>query len=172
MHDLAAWMALAYRTPMSSAELQRIALGEGPRAEDFPQEVYEREAEDLRSLEELDVRLLTLADAEYPERLRGEDAPLLLQVAGPVSLLEAEGVEFVAGYRGKGGRRLQEVLDRGDRAVVVLSKGMLNARSVLRALHEPIADGSVALLSAEPPRASWGPVRDRNRDALIRALTR
>jgi hypothetical protein len=165
-------MALAYRTPMASAELQRIALGEGPKAEDFPPEVYEREAEDLGALKVLEVRLLTLADPEYPERLRGDEAPILLQVAGRVSLLEEEGVELVAGYRGKGGRQLQEALDRGDRAVVVLSKGMLCAKSLLRALHEPIADGSVALLSAEPPRASWGPIRDRNRDALLRALTR
>jgi predicted Rossmann fold nucleotide-binding protein DprA/Smf involved in DNA uptake len=164
-------MALAYRTPMASAELQRIALGEGPKADDFPPEVYEREAEDLHALEEMGVQLLILADPEYPERLRGEGAPILLQVAGRVSLLEEEGVEFVAGYRGKGGRQLQEALDRGDRAVVVLSKGMLGAKSVVRALHEPISDGSVALLSAEPPRAAWGPIRDRNRDALIRALT-
>jgi predicted Rossmann fold nucleotide-binding protein DprA/Smf involved in DNA uptake len=165
-------MALAYRTSLSSAELHRISLEEGPTASDFPPEVYAREVEDLRALEELEVRLVTLADPEYPERLRGYGAPLLLQVAGDVSLLEAEGVEFLAGYRGNEGRRLQEALERGDRVVVVLSKGMLSAKSLLRGLREPITDGSVALLSAEPPRAAWGPIRDRNRDALIRALTR
>lgn len=170
--DLRAWMALAYRSALGSAEAVRIALGPGPDPGSFPPDVLEREGEDLARLEELGVRLLTIADEEYPGRLRGEDAPLLLQVAGRVSLLEEEGVEFVAGHRGAAAQRLVETLDSGGRAVVLLSKGMLKSRSLLRALHEPIEDGSVALLSAEPPRASWGPVRDQRRARLHARLSR
>jgi predicted Rossmann fold nucleotide-binding protein DprA/Smf involved in DNA uptake len=172
MTDLAAWMALAYRTSIPSAELMAIALGEGPCADDFPAGIYEGEAVDLAALEELGVTLVPISDAGYPERLRGEGAPILLQVKGRVALLDEEGVEFVPGYRGAGGRALQEALEQGGRAVVVLSKGLLKARSLMRALHEPIEEGSIALLSAEPPRAAWGPVRDRRRDALVEGLRR
>jgi len=143
----------------------RIALGDGP-------EVFtEREEREAQELSELGVRVLTLRDEDYPQRLRtDEGAPLVLQVAGRASLLEEEGVDYLAGYRGAAGARLAEVLDSGGRAVVVVSKGLLKADSVLRALHEPIEDGSVALLSMEPPRASWGPVRDKRRDKLCSRL--
>ena len=165
MTEFAPWLALAYRSALPSAEQARIALGDGPRAEDFPPEVIEREEQDLRALEELGVRILTVADADYPERLRAQEGPVVLQVAGRVSLLSDEGVEILAGHK-----LLGDLLDRGDRAVVVLSKGMLKAKSLLRALHEPIADGAIALLTAEPPRATWGPVRDIHRDRLVQAL--
>lgn len=162
---LAAWMALAYRTAMGPAEALAIALGGGPDAAAFPPELLEREAEDLEALRALGVRLLTIADPEYPARLREGPAPLLLQVAGRAALLGDEAVEVLAGHK-----RLPGVLDAGHRAVVVLSKGMLRARTLLRALAEPVEDGAVALVSAEPPRATWGPVRDRRRDALVQAL--
>ncbi|MGH7163313.1 MAG: hypothetical protein ACREID_07500 [Planctomycetota bacterium] len=168
----AAWLALAYRTTLPDAEALRIALGPGPDPGAFPRDVIEREAADLEALERLGARLVTIADAEYPRRLRGDEAPLLLQVAGRVSLLDAERVAFLAGARGEPARRLADVLDAGGRAVVVLSKGMLRAEGWLRALREPIDDGSLALVSAEPPRAGWGPLRDRRRDALLTKLSR
>ena len=161
-----AWLALAYRSAQPSAELWRIALGPGPDADAFPPDVLEREADDARALRDLGVRLLTCADAEYPARLRDATGPILLQVAGRAALLEEEGVTVLAGHK-----RLGEVLDAGDRAVVVLSKGMLKAKSLLAALQEPIADGMIALVTAEPPRAVWGPIRDRRRDALCRTLS-
>jgi len=170
MEPVAAWMALAYRCPLPSAELERIALAEGPRPEMFPPEVLAREEEDRRALADLGVRLLTLRDDDYPPRLRGAGAPLVLQVAGHASLLDEDGVAVLAGHRGPAGEQLADAVDGGSRAVLVLAKGMLKARSLLRALHEPLADGSVALVSAEPPRASWGPARNLRRDALCRAL--
>ena len=42
---------------------------------------------------------------------------------------------------------------------------------LLRALHESLENGSMTLLSAEPPRATWGPVRDSHRDQLISMLS-
>lgn len=162
----AAWMALAWRSALPTAEQVRVALGEGPSG--FPPDVIEREETDLHALEELGVRVLTMADEEFPARLR--DGPVVLQVAGRASLLNEEGVEVYSGYRGKEGARLMEAIDAGSRAVVVLNKGMLKAESLLRALHEPLSDGCVALVSAEPPRASWGPVRDVRRDELARRL--
>ena len=157
---LAAWMALAYRSALASPEQLRRAH-EGPRVDDFPADVVAREARDLEALHDLGVRVLTVADDEFPDRLRA-DGPIVLQVAGRAALLEEEGVAILAGAR-----RLED-LER--RAVVVLSKGMLQAKTLLRALHEPIRDGTIALVSAEPPRAAWGPVRDRRRDDLCRRL--
>jgi len=167
MEDLVAWMALAWRSALGAAEQGRIALGPGPRAEDYERGVLDREAEDLRLLEDLGVRLLPITDPEYPQRLREREGPVLLQVAGRVALLEEEGVAIVAGHKPLG-----PLLDSGDRAVAVLSKGLLSAKTLLRALHEPLADGQVALVSAEPPRATWGPVRDGRRDRLCAQLTR
>ena len=129
------------------------------------------EVRDANELEELGVRLLTVRDDEYPQRLRGDEgSPIVLQVAGRVALLEEEGVRYVTGYRGAKGEELAEVIDSGGRAVLVLSKGLLKSGSLLRALQQPIEDGSIALVSAEPPRASWGPVRDGRRDALASRL--
>jgi predicted Rossmann fold nucleotide-binding protein DprA/Smf involved in DNA uptake len=165
--ELAAWMALAYRSALPTAERLRAADDGGI---EFPDDVIAREEADLAALSDLGVRVLTVRDDEYPARLRGDDGPLVLQVAGRAALLEDEGVEVVAGYRGREGQRLMELLDAGGRAVVVMNKGLLRAQSLLRALHEPLENGSVALVSAEPPRASWGPLRDRNRDALAARL--
>jgi hypothetical protein len=53
----------------------------------------------------------------------------------------------------------------------VLSKGLLHAKTLLRQLHDELADGQVALVSAESPRAAWGPIRDRRRDELVRRVT-
>jgi hypothetical protein len=170
--ELAAWMALAYRSALPTAEQLRIVFEDGPDPDRFPPDVLAKEAADLAALDDLGVRVLTVHDDEYPEQLRDEDGPLVLQVAGRAALLDEEDVEVVAGYRGKPGERLMELLDSGSRAVVVMNKGMLKARTLLRALHEPIENGSVALVSAEPPRASWGPVRDKNRDALAARLRR
>jgi hypothetical protein len=86
-------------------------------------------------------------------------------VAGSVGLLGQNGVRWLAGHRG-----LREALDRGERTVVVLSKGLLHAKTLLRQLHDELADGQVALVSAEPPRAAWGPIRDRRRDELVRRV--
>jgi len=131
--------------------------------------VLASEQADYEALVEAGATLLTLCDHEYPNRLRGEDAPLVLQVAGRVSLLEQEGVHVLA-YRSKAAPALADLIDSGERVVVVLSKGLLKARSLLRALAEPIADGQIALVSAEPPRASWGPMRDLGRDRLAQRL--
>ena len=170
--ESAAWLALAYRSALPTAEALRIALGSGPDPSAFPPSVLEAEQRDHDALVELGVRVLPIADPEYPKRLRAADGPLVLQVAGRVSLLEDEGVPVLRGYRGAAGQQLAELLDSGGRAIVVLSKGLLKAKSLLRALHEPLADGAIALVTAEPPRASWGPLRDRNRDALAARLTR
>ena len=157
----AAWMVLAYRSGLSHAERMRIAVGPGPDPESLPDDVLEREAKDLERLRDLGVRVLTLADPEYPTRLR-DDGPLVLQVAGRPELLEEEGVECLAGHR--------ELQDLDQRTVIVLSKGMLKAKTLLRALHEPIADGTITLVSAEPPRATWSRLRDQRRDALAERL--
>ncbi len=125
-----------------------------------------------KELRDLGVRVLTIEDEEYPERLKGDGAPLVLQVAGRTTLLHDEGVTVFARYRGEEGARLMDTLDGGGRAILVLSKGMLKAGSLLKGLAEPIADGSITLISAEPPRASWGPVRDKRRDVIRDALTR
>jgi predicted Rossmann fold nucleotide-binding protein DprA/Smf involved in DNA uptake len=169
--ELAAWMALAWRSALPSAEQHRIALGPGPDAASFPGDVLAREETDLAALRDLGVRLLPVTDPDYPARMR-DDGPVLLQVAGRAALLEEEGVTYVTGIRGAQGEKLMETLDTGGRAVIVLSKGMLKAKSLLRALHEQLRDGAVALVSGEPPRAAWGPVRDKRRDALHAQLTR
>jgi hypothetical protein len=170
MDERAAWLALAFRTAHGSAEALRIALGPGPDPSAFPAEVLEAEARDLAELDDLGVRLLTIGDADYPGRLRGDTAPLVLFVAGRPALLDAEGVAYFGRFRGEEGARLAENLDAGGRAVLVLSKGLLRAGTLLRALAEPIENGALALASAEPPRASWGPMRDRRRDALLARL--
>ncbi|MHC4550329.1 MAG: hypothetical protein ACYTEZ_16285 [Planctomycetota bacterium] len=159
--ETAAWMALAYRSALSHAERMRIATGPGPDPDAFPADVLEREAGDLEQLRDLGVRVLTLADPEFPERLRDE-GPIVLQVAGRPALLDEEGVECLAGHR--------QLEDLDQRTVVVLSKGMLHAKTLLRALHDPIADGTITLVSAEPPRATWSPLRDQRRDELAKRL--
>jgi predicted Rossmann fold nucleotide-binding protein DprA/Smf involved in DNA uptake len=169
--DGALWLALAYRSLLGEGERRAVAQGPGPDPSDFPEAVLARERGDAKELEDLGVRLLALPDEEYPARLRRAEGPLLLQVAGRPSLLAEEGVKVLAGVRGAAAGALQETLDSGGRAVVVLSKGMLQAKSLLRALAEPIADGALALVTAEPPRATWGPLRDRRRDALARLLS-
>lgn len=167
MKDHAAWLALAYRSMLPVTEQRRIAAREGPGT--FPDAVMDREAGDLLELQRLGVRLITIRDPEFPDRLR-EEGPILLQVAGRPELLGEEQVEVFCRYRGEEGARLAEALDSGSRVVLVLSKGMLKAKSLLRALQEPIADGALTLVSAEPPRASWGPARDLRRDALAERL--
>lgn len=163
----APWLALAYRSALPTAEALRIALGPGPDPAAFPPDVLARESRDLAALDALGVRLLTIADPDYPQRLREGPAPLVLQVAGRVDLLHRPRVDVLAGHK-----RLAPCLEDGTAAVAVLSKGMLRARTLLRALHEPIEEGRIALVTAEPPRASWGPVRDRHRDALCASLRR
>jgi len=167
----AAWLALAFHTPLAPGEAVRIARQGGPDPADFPEELLEREACDLAGLEELGVKLLTPDDPEFPAwLLEGGVAPVL-QIAGRLSLLEAEGVETFTSIRKEQGARLMDLLDSGGRALLVLSKGMLKARSLLRALAGPIADGAIAVVSGEPPRASWGPIRDKRRDRLRALLT-
>jgi len=167
MEELAAWLALAFRTALPTADAARIAFGDGPKPSDYPPAVIANEVEDLRALAELGVRVITVKDAEFPEKLRGEEGPYVLQVAGREGLIGEGGVPWLAGHRPLG-----EVLERGDRAVVVLSKGLLNAKTLLRQLHDALEEGQVALVSAEPPRAAWGPVRDVRRDELVRRATR
>ena len=162
---LSAWMAQAYRSAVP------LPPGAAPDPDAFSADVLEREAADLHALEDLGVRVLTILDDAYPERLRGDGAPLVLQVAGRTALLHDDGVTVFARYRGDEGAHLADTLDSGGRAILVLSKGMLKAGSLLKALAQPIADGSLTLISAEPPRASWGPVRDRRRDAIRRSLS-
>ena len=166
MESRAAWITLAYRSGLSDAE-KRMRAESG----DLPNLFEMRDLSDLRELEEMGIRLLTLEDDEFPDRLRTEDGPILIQVAGRADLIDAEGVRFLPGSGKKGREAIAEALDSGDRTVVVLSKGMLKARSLLSALAEQIDAGSVTLLSAEPPRAAWGPVRDANRDRLLETLS-
>lgn len=166
MESRAAWIALAYRSGLSDVE-KRIRAESG----DMPNLFEMKDLSDLRELEELGIRLLTLEDDDFPERLRREDGPLIVQIAGRADLIDQEGVRFVPGSGAKGKQAIAEALDAGDRMVVVLSKGMLKARTLLRALAEPIEEGMVTLLSAEPPRAAWGPVRDANRDLLLAKLS-
>jgi hypothetical protein len=159
--ETAAWMVLAWRSGLGHAERMRIALGPGPDPEALPDDALEREAKDLEQLRDLGVRVLTIKDPEYPACLR-DDGPLVLQVAGRPELLEEEGVACLAGHRG--------LKDLDQQAVIVLSKGMLRAKTLLRALHDPIRDGMIALVSAEPPRATWNQLRDQRRDELARRL--
>ncbi|MFQ5845253.1 MAG: hypothetical protein ACE5JG_09730, partial [Planctomycetota bacterium] len=148
---LSHWMALAYRLPVTAQERREIALGPGPDTLDFPPDILARERQDLEALEELGVALVTLRDERYPARLRDlDDPPLLLHVAGRPELLSEDGAGLCAGVRDPA---LHEALDAGSRTVLLLSKGMLKARNLVRGLSEPIADGSLAVLSAEPPRA-------------------
>ncbi len=165
MEELAAWLALAFRTALPTAEASRIAFGDGPKPSDFPRQVIEHEIEDLRALAALGVRVITVKDAEFPAKLKSEEGPYVLQVAGREGLIGEGGVKWIAGHRPLAG-----LLDHGDRAVAVLSKGLLHAKTLLRELQEPLADGQVALVSAEPPRATWGPVRDQRRDELVRRV--
>ncbi|MGQ0613649.1 MAG: hypothetical protein ACT4PV_07935 [Planctomycetaceae bacterium] len=167
----AAWLALAFRSPLTLEQKRALAIGAGPRDEEFEPALLEREARDWRALEEQGISLLTIADEAYPERLRAGPAPLLLLLAGRASLLEERDARVVAGVRGAAGEALMETLDGGGRAVAVLSKGLLSARNLLRALHEPIAEGSLLLVSAEPPRAAWGPSRDARRAKIVAALS-
>lgn len=170
MEEQAAWLALAYRSGMSDSVKREIALGPGAHPSDYPEDVIEREAEDARALADLGVRLIPITDPDYPERLLMSQGPVLIQVAGRADLIDEEGVEFIAGSGAKGRQALAERIESGDRCVVVLSKGMLKAKSMLRALHEPLDNGTITLLSAEPPRATWGPIRDSHRDQLIAML--
>jgi predicted Rossmann fold nucleotide-binding protein DprA/Smf involved in DNA uptake len=163
--DLAAWLALAFRTALPSAEVTRIANGDGPKPEDFPGNVIEHEAEDLRALADLGVHVITVQDPEFPAKLKGDDGPYVLQVAGRAGLLGEGGVKWLAGHRPLG-----EALERGDRAVVVLSKGLLNAKTMLKQLHDSLEEGQIALVSAEPPRAAWNRLRDQRRDELVRRV--
>lgn len=165
MESRAAWISLAFRSGLSDAEKRARA-----EAGDFPNVVELKDLSDLRELEQLGVRLLTFEDDDFPERLQREDGPLLVQVAGRAELIDQEHVKFVPGSGAKGKEAIAAGLEAGDRMVIVLSKGMLKARAMLKALHEPIEEGSVALLSAEPPRAAWGPLRDANRDRLLQSL--
>ncbi|MCK6458342.1 MAG: hypothetical protein L6Q95_00430 [Planctomycetes bacterium] len=165
--DLAAWLALVYRTALPSAEVARIASGDGPKPGDFPPNVIEHEVEDLKALAQLGVRVITAKDPEFPGKLMGDDGPYVLQVAGRAGLLGEGGVRWLAGHR-----TLGEALDRGERVVVVLSKGLLNAKTMLRQLHDALADGQVALVSAEPPRAAWNRLRDQRRDELVARAAR
>jgi len=167
MEELAAWLALAFRTALPTAEAARIAFGDGPKPGDFPRTVIENEVADLKALEELGVRVITVKDPDFPEKLKGDDGPYVLQVAGRVGLVGEGGVPWLAGHR-----QLGDVLERGDRAVVVVSKGLLNAKTMLRQLHDALEDGQVALVSAEPPRAAWNRLRDQRRDELARRATR
>jgi predicted Rossmann fold nucleotide-binding protein DprA/Smf involved in DNA uptake len=168
--DLAAWLALAFRSGLPEAERRRIALGGGPDPRAFPAAVLAREAEELRALDALGARVLPIVHPDYPGRLREEEGPLVLAVAGRVDLLSRGGVSWFGRLRGAPGERLMETLAEGAAAVVVLAKGMLAARTLLRALHEPLDDGTVAVVSAEPPAAAWGPARDVSRDRLLSAL--
>jgi predicted Rossmann fold nucleotide-binding protein DprA/Smf involved in DNA uptake len=164
--ELAAWLALAFRTALPSADVARIASGDGPKPGDFPPPIIDHEVADLRALAALGVRVITAKDPEFPEKLRGDEGPYVLQVAGRAGLLGEGGVKWLAGHRPLG-----EALDRGDRAVVVLSKGLLNARTMLKQLHDALEEGQVALVSAEPPRAAWNRLRDQRRDELVRRVT-
>jgi len=161
----AAWMCLAWRSALPSSEQIRVGLEEGPAAADYPPEVVAREELDLAELEELGVRLLPVCDPAFPPRLK-ETGPVLLQVAGRVSLLGEDGVEVFTKIRGEEGQRLHETLDGGGRACIVLNKGMLKARNLLRGVQSWLDDGALVLVSAEPPRAGWGPVRDQRAKAL------
>lgn len=161
MPDLPAWMALAWHSGLSHSEQMRIAHGPGPDPEALPADALEREASDLEKLEDLGVRVLTLQDPDYPARLRA-DGPPVLQVAGHPELLGDDDVPCLAGHRG--------LKDLDQRTVIVLSKGMLKAKTLLRTLHEPLRDGTIALVSAEPPRATWNRLRDHRRDELARRL--
>lgn len=162
MEELAAWLALAFRTALPTAETARIAFGDGPKPGDYPKNVIESEVEDLRALEALGVRVITVRDSEFPRKLKSDAGPYVLQVAGRKGLIGEGGVKWLAGHRPLG-----ELLERGDRGVVVVSKGLLNAKTLLRQLHDAIEDGQVALVSAEPPRAAWGPLRDQHRDEIV-----
>ena len=159
--DTAAWMVLAWRSGLGHAERMRIAHGPGPDPEALPDDALEREAKDLEQLQDLGVRVLTIQDAEYPESLR-DDGPLVLQVAGRPELLDNHDVECLAGHR--------NLKDLDQQTVIVLSKGMLRAKTLLRALHDPIRNGTIALVSAEPPRATWNRLRDERRDELAQRL--
>jgi hypothetical protein len=163
--ELAAWLALAFRTALPTAEVARIVNGDGPKPQDFPPNVIEHEAEDLKALAALGVRVITVKDPEFPGKLKAEDGPYVLRVAGREGLIGEGGVKWLAGHRPLG-----EALERGDRAVVVVSKGLLNAKTMLRQLHDALEDGQVALVSAEPPRAAWNRLRDQRRDDLVRRV--
>ena len=165
MHEKAGWLTLAYRSGLSDEEKRERAL-----AGDVPDHAEDKDLAAIGQLEEFGVQLLTLD--EMPERLQFDGGPVVVQVAGRAELIDEEGVRFLAGSGAKGRAAIADALDSGDRIVVVLSKGMLKAKSLLSALREPIEFGSVALLSAEPPQATWGPVRDANRDQLLGALNR
>lgn len=167
LEELAAWLALAFRTALPTAEAARIAFGDGPKPSDYPSAVIANGVEELRALQELGVRVITVKDPEFPEKLRSDEGPYVLQVAGREGLIGEGGVKWLAGHRPLG-----EVLERGGRAVVLLSKGLLHAKTLLRQIHDALADGQVALVSAEPPRATWGPVRDQRRDELCRRVAR
>jgi len=171
MQEQAAWLALAYRSGMSDTTKREIALGPGADPSDFPADVIEREAEDAQALADMGVRLIPITDSDYPERLLMAQGPVVIQVAGRADLIDEEGVAFIAGSGAKGRQALAECVESGDRTVVVLSKGMLKAKSLLRALHEPLENGTITLLSAEPPRATWGPIRDAHRDQLLAILS-
>jgi len=102
--------------------------------------------------------------------LEGLSAAMGKFCAAMAALLAGFGLRFLPGSGAKGKAAIGEALEACDRFVVVLSKGMLKARTLLRALEEPLDHGTAAVLSIEPPRSSWGPTRDANRDVLLRGL--
>ncbi|MDH3591893.1 MAG: hypothetical protein OER88_08450 [Planctomycetota bacterium] len=167
--EAAAWLALAYRSALPTSEMLRVALEGGPDPDAFPPDVLEREARDVAALDDLGVRLVPIGSPEYPLRLRAA-GPVVLQVAGRVSLLSEPGVTVATKFRGEPGRMLVETLESGGNAVLVLSKGMLKATSLLRGMQHYLDNGAIAVVSAEPPRAAWGPVRDARRDVLAARL--
>ncbi len=167
MNEKAGWLTLAYRSGLSDFDKQdRAERGE------IPDHAEDRDVAAVLALEELGVRLISLNEDEFPERLRFEGGPVLAQVVGCVDLIDTDEVKFLGGTGAKGRQAIADALEAGDRIVIVLSKGMLKARSMLNALREPIEDGSVTLLSVEPPQSTWGPIRDANRDQLMVALQR
>jgi hypothetical protein len=164
-----AWMALAWRSGAPAEERWRVASGAGPREEDFPEAAIARCRAELVELAARGVRIVRAADAEFPDEWRLPRGPLALQVAGRPALLREPEAAWFSGVRGAEGARLADRLDRGGLACVLLAKGLLRAQAELSAFAEPLSDGSLALVSAEPPRAAWGPVREARRKALLAA---
>ncbi|MEM8882968.1 MAG: hypothetical protein AAGD14_02775 [Planctomycetota bacterium] len=161
-----AWLTFAYRSGLSDHE--KWARGHTSL---LPAEPEARDVEAVAALDELGVHLLHRENPDFPTRLAYEDGPIVVQVAGNPELIDDEDVRFVPGSGKLGRQAIEEGLEAGDRMVLVPSKGMLKARTMLKALAERIEEGQVALLSAEPPLAAWGPVRDSHRDQLIHRLS-
>ena len=120
MSALQYWIWLSTRTGVSAAERQRLMVAFGA-----PERVYYADEDDLRPLnlseraraalsdrslgeaeeilaacDRLDCRVVTLQDAEYPDRLRQIfDPPLLLYVKGRAIRFDDEAVITVVGSR-------------------------------------------------------------------------